>query len=94
MIPSNVWERRLSPKGAKNSLVNTPPNWVEQSLSTLPLSLSGPAALLGSTLRRTEVTRCSLMLRAAVGGLRVGGVQVIVEMVLYTTPPWCGGKRS
>lgn len=65
-----------------NGLVNTPPSWVEQSLNTLPLSLSGPAALLGFTLRRMEVTSCSLMVRAWRGKLRVTAVQVVGVLLL------------
>lgn len=54
-------------EGCWNSLANTPPSWVEQSSSTLPLSLSGIAAFLGFTLCRTEVTNCLLMVRASGG---------------------------
>lgn len=69
-------------KGCWNSLANTPPSWVEQSLSTLPLSLSGIAALLGFTLRSMEVTSCSLMVRAWRGELRITGLQVVGVLLL------------
>ena len=53
---------------------------VEHSLSTLPLSLSGPEALCGFTLLRMEVTSYSSMVRAR-DGLEFDGVQG-VEVLL------------
>src|SRR4029434_7115487 len=57
-----------------NMLVNTPASWSAQSLSTLPVTPSGPAAFLGFTARRTRLTSCACTVRVWLQGSSGSGV--------------------